>query len=99
MNTPLPNFDLPDTFERKQRERLRSDRGEKPFEALTSIELHQRVRAERAAAIGEVLADVIVDLSNDPKKPVALLEREQRLRLDSLRTAYPGCSPAATAQR
>lgn len=54
---------------------------------------------ERQLVELRVLADVIVDLSNDPKKPVALLEREQRLRLDSLRTAYPGCSPAATAQR
>ena len=71
MNTPLPNFDLPDTFERKQRERLRSDRGEKPFDALTSIELHQRVRAERAAAIGEVLADVIVAVFRLPGRVLA----------------------------
>ncbi len=46
-----------------------------------------------------VLADVIVDLNRDPKTPVALLDREERLRLNSLRTRYPGCGPAPAAQR
>lgn len=54
---------------------------------------------ERQLVELRVLADVIVDLTRDPKAPVALLEREQRLRLNSLRTNYPGCGPAATAQR
>ena len=72
---PLSSFDLPDTHDRKQRERARIDRGEKPFEALSALELHQRVRAERAAAIGEFLADVIVGAFRLPGRIVAALRR------------------------
>lgn len=46
-----------------------------------------------------VLADVINDLTRNPKAPVDLLAREERLRLDSLRARYPRCESAATAQR
>ncbi len=72
---PLSSFDLPDTHDRKQRERARSDRAGTPFENLSRIELDQRVRAERAAAVGEFLADVIVGTFRLPGCIAAALRR------------------------